>query len=191
MNGSFLRVILFILSSCLISSLNADSNNEPSKQAVICNGDYVLCNAAACQQIPGVENRALCTCSVWQGKNIGFSSCEQRKAQSGTYKQTQLYSTFSFGGMHYKYMQCPAGKPWTSCLDQRCYVDKNHPRKAYCNCEIKSGTPYVTFAGMCDSKRCEDSMWSGAKVKDNIELMALLAKGTGLKTPVKVSCPIK
>jgi len=144
------------------------------KNPVVCDSPYILCNAAACEQIPGIKDRALCHCTVWEGKNIGYSTCKQRKIIRQEDGQRKLLSTFSFGGMHYKYMQCPANNPWTNCLDQPCFIDKNDPRKAHCNCKIERGSSYVTFAGMCDSNNCKKSMWSGALEKDNKKFIHVL-----------------
>ncbi|QBR83428.1 hypothetical protein E3983_03030 [Legionella israelensis] len=159
-----------------------------SKEPVVCDSKYVLCNAAPCQAIPGMKDRALCTCSIWEGKNIGYSACEQRNPQTAPYQQTKLLSTFSFGGMHYKYIHCKAGTPWTNCLDQECFIDKNDPRRAHCNCKIEEGTAYVTFAGMCDINACDKSMWSGAKADDNLKFMNLLSKDMAYETPPMRAC---
>jgi hypothetical protein len=180
------RSFIFILCGLLSLSVNCQAREQ---QPIICSGKYALCSAAACQQIPGLKDRALCQCSLWQGKNIGFSSCEQRKPQKNSNEQVKLLSTFSFGGMHFKYMKCPKGNYWTSCLDQPCLADKNNLRKAHCNCKIESGTPYVTFAGMCDANNCNKSMWSGAKIEDNIKLMILLSKSMESKKPIQRACP--
>lgn len=157
-----------------------------AKQPIVCDGQYVLCNAAPCQQIPGMKDRALCECSLWKGTNVGYSTCQQRKPQAAPFQQTKLLSTFSLGGMHYKYMHCKAKTPWTNCLDQSCFVDKTDPRKAHCNCKIEQGTNFVTFAGMCDTSNCDKSMWSGALSQDNLKFIKLISEHTGLKkTPIQ------
>ncbi len=148
------------------------------KQPIICNNTYALCNAASCQPIPGLQAKVLCHCSIWQGKNIGFSECSARKEQQTPDGETALLSTFSFGGGHYKYMTCPADIPWANCLDHPCLVDKLSPdeRRAYCTCDLVRGQTYVTFAGKCNTTNCDKAIWSGATVEGNQQLMAELAK---------------
>ena len=177
------------ISLCLVLLFTlVSAGRAATLHPIVCDSPYALCNAAACQQIPNTKDRALCTCSMWEGKNIGFSSCKQRAKQATLHEQTKLLSTFSFGGMHYKYMTCPSGKPWTTCLDQSCLVDKNDPRRAYCNCKIQEGTPYVTFAGMCEKNACDKSMWSGAKVQDNLHFMKLLQEAMHVDKPLMEQC---
>jgi hypothetical protein len=166
------------------------SHAKSVKDAIVCDGHYVLCNAAPCQQIPGEKGRALCECSRWEGKNIGYSSCQQRQPQTGEYRQVKLLSTFSLGGMHYKYMTCNAGTPWTNCLDQECLVDKHEPRKAHCNCKIEHSTPYVTFAGSCDTAYCYASIWSAALPQDNLDFIKTISTAVGMQKPPTRACPL-
>ena len=168
----------------LATSISYAKSNRP----VICNNKYALCSAAPCIKIPGVKGKVLCHCSIWNGKNAGYSTCRQRRMKTGKYKQQHILSTFSFGGFHYKTITCPASSPWASCLDQPCIIDANHPRRAFCTCNIKYNTAFVTFAGECNLKNCSKSIWSGASEAGNATLVKALSKGMGLKKIPNRSC---
>lgn len=161
-----------------------------SSKPIVCNGTYALCSAASCHHIAGIKGKASCYCSIWNGKNIGYSTCKARQIKTGTDGEKLLLSTFSFGGKHYKYMICPKGTPWTSCLDQKCVIDKQSPnhRRAYCTCKIERNTPYATFAGNCKTKYCSKGMWSGASLTGNKTLMGILAKNIGYKNVANEAC---
>ena len=158
-----------------------------ASQPIVCDNQYALCNAAACQPIPGVKGKVLCRCSVWNGKNVGYSTCQQRQPQTQR-DQKAIVSTFSFGGSHYQSMNCPAGKPWASCLDQPCFIDSHHQRRAFCTCNIKYNSAYLTFAGGCDVKNCSKAIWSGATQAGNTVLVNALAKSIGLANINKTMC---
>lgn len=163
-----------------------------ARKPIVCTNTYALCNAAACHKIPGLINRVLCKCSIWHGKNIGYSSCQQRKPKMASLDTTKLISTFSFGGEHYKLMTCSHG-PWASCLDQPCYVDKHSPsqRRAYCNCLLKKPSQFVTYAGNCQTKYCRRAIWSGATITGNNILSQQLAKSLKQPQTLKNVCPKK
>lgn len=172
---------------CLFMLLggNAWANNH---KIIVCHNVYALCNAAECTPIAGIKNKALCSCSIWTGKNVGFSSCESRKLKANDYGDQQLRSTFSFGGYHFKVMKCDYAASWASCLDQPCLADKNNPRRAYCTCQIMSSQPFVTFGGECQKKQCNRVIWSGASEADNKLLMNVLIKEMDGTYPSEVFC---
>ncbi|RDI46095.1 hypothetical protein [Aquicella lusitana] len=167
-----------IIIGCLILILMIHTVNAADKQPVVCTNTYALCNAASCQSIPGMPDKVLCSCSIWKGKNIGFSTCEERKEKQTQDGETALVSTFSFGGSHYRYMTCPIGAPWATCLDKPCLINKQAPdtRKANCTCDVIRDQAFVTFAGECDTKNCTKTIWSGATIAGNQQLMRELTK---------------
>jgi len=113
-----------------------------------------------------------------EGKNIGFSTCEERKEKQTQNGEIALVSTFSFGGSHYRYMTCPIGAPWATCLDKPCLVSKQSPdaRRANCTCDVIRDKAFVTFAGECEAKNCTKAIWSGATITGNQQLIRELAK---------------
>lgn len=166
------------------SNITAIAAHRP----IICNNLYALCNAAACKKIPGIKGKVLCKCSVWRGKNIGYSSCRSRKPKRKPNGRTKLISTFSFGGGHYRYMACPRGV-WASCLDQPCLVAKQSAgRRAYCTCKLARRSKFVTFAGNCQTKYCSRAIWSGATISGNKKLSQRLAKHLGKPMPMLPIC---
>lgn len=177
---------VLLISLCLFISI---TSSHAAKKPIVCNNVYALCNAAACYQIPGIKNKAFCFCTVWKGKNVGYSSCAKRKPVKTPYDRTLLVSTFAFGGGHYKTNICPSGMPWASCLDQPCVRNVKNPRRAYCTCQILRNTPYLTFATRCKKKNCKQFIWSGASVSANTALVNALVKSLGYKKSPVQRCP--
>jgi hypothetical protein len=141
---------------CCMSGIIMAGPPSPIK----CSNTYALCSAASCQPIPGQDNKVLCHCSVWEGENAGFSSCEQRKPKVNKQGFKTLTSTFSLGGGHFQYMTCSAKSLWADCLDQPCLVDEklSDKRHAVCTCNLKFEPNWVTFAGECDTNKCSRSV---------------------------------
>ena len=185
MNTNY-NFIKYKLTLCCFLILFIPIGYSDNIKPTVCDDIYALCSSAPCQEIPDSDNRALCLCDVLNGKNLGFSTCKQREKQKASYDQVNILSTFSFGNMRNKYVTCPAGIPWTNCLDQGCIIDKNNPNKAHCNCKIEKGTSYVTFAGDCNISSCGKSMWSGAKINDNLNFIEYLNQSIGLKNPLSL-----
>ncbi|KTD61736.1 hypothetical protein [Legionella spiritensis] len=170
--------IIIMLTGILIVGQTIFAAQKP----IVCTNTYALCNAADCQPIPGMLDKVLCSCSIWKGKNVGFSTCADRKERKTRDSLTALVSTFSFGGGHYKYMTCPSGLPWANCLDHPCLVDDDSPdhRRANCTCDVVRNQGYVTFAGECKTENCSKGIWSGASINGNQQLMKELAKVPGM-----------
>lgn len=178
--------------ACLLILFMLTAHPVFAKQPIICKNKYALCNAAICQPIPGQADKVLCKCSIWKGKNIGFSSCKDRQEKETKDGDQAIVSTFSFGGNHYKYMSCPSGQPWANCLDHPCLIDKNEPdqRRAFCSCDLVREKAFVTFAGECETKHCSKAIWSGASIQGNQELMSYLSKALKIDTSQSI-CPSK
>lgn len=174
----------------LIVSLFISITYAVDKQPVICENTYALCNAAQCDTIPDQPDKVLCHCSVWTGKNAGYSACADRSVKKDADGNIKLVSTFSFGGEHYQSMTCPGNIAWATCLDQPCLRDAKEPRKADCTCKVvKSPNAFVTFAGECDAKRCSEQIWSGASTDGNTTLIKALAKAMGNVDLAATVCP--
>lgn len=205
-----MRIYRFLISLCLFVSTAVLANgvsttpmteppstsyqqSQPSmeQKPVVCENKYALCSAAACQPIPGQPGKVLCKCSVWDGKNVGYSQCMTRKPRNAAPGVKALISTFSFGGFHYKVLSCPSNVPWASCLDQPCLTDKNDPRFAYCTCKIVRGQPFVTFAGECQKASCDARVWSGATASGNRTLVQALTPYFDKRKVESINCPIQ
>ena len=166
-------------------------NSTYANQPIVCETNYALCSAAKCVQIPGVPGKVICRCSIWHGKNIGYSSCSERQGKKDQLNQTHLLSTFAFGGFHYRVNTCKVKQVWASCLDQPCIVDPSDSRRAYCTCKLMHSTPYVTFATDCQQKNCSKYIWSGATPEGNALLVKKLVKSIGLtQLPKTLNCNI-
>jgi len=153
-------VILFsIVGILLTANVFADNNHK----WLTCEGTYALCTSAPCIPDPNDPKKtAICQCDVEQGKNIGLSSCDDRQAKTKHNIQAIL-STYSFEqASSKKVMSCPAGNPWTDCMDQSCIVDPANPSKAICSCKIEHSGAFVTYGGGCDKNTCATGYWSGA-----------------------------
>ncbi len=183
-----LKLFLCLPAALFIFLFSLPAQATFHKSPRVCNNVYALCNAAACYQIPGAEKKVFCKCSIWKGKNVGYSSCSKRKPRKNSIGRMRLVSTFAFGGGHYKTNVCPSGTPWATCLDQPCIRSATNPRRAFCTCKIVRNTPYLTLATRCNKSNCSRFIWSGASVKGNTALVNALVKGSGLKKSPLQAC---
>jgi hypothetical protein len=159
--------------------------------AVVCNRPYALCDTSPCIPIPGMKNKAICFCSVFNGYSLGNKSCQARKPYKTKYNnELHMVSNYSFANMSvHKLMNCPSGTPWTFCLDKPCIVDPRNPYNTICTCDIVKTGRYVTFGGDCDTSTCGNTLYSGAAPdvmkSGDAQLMKVL---NILASPVSV-CP--
>ena len=206
--------ILILAGAVVYFSFAAASIAQSQPPPVLCNGQYALCTSAACVPdplLPGKE--AICSCEVRSGLNFGInSSCDDRRPrvvpasgkQSGdgdagageeTGQVVQLRSTYSFAQAPQKaVMLCPAGNPWTDCLDVKCTVDPANPLKAICACKMghveEPEADFVTYGGDCNTLTCQKYFWSAATTTAFEEGSLVMADALGLKeSPVKF-CPL-
>jgi hypothetical protein len=169
-----------VVVALLTFSMNAMAAS--SGEGYICKQRYALCTSAPCVQIPGSEDKALCSCDVEKGKSFGYSKCSSRGIKRGKHGEREILSTYSFAQAGEKsVLQCPAGIPWTSCLDMPCLVDPDNSKKANCTCKIVRKDSFVTYGGDCDSKNCNATMWSGASLQDYDYGSKVLMRDSGLK----------
>jgi len=178
----------YLITLCLVSVMFLFS--APS-EAVICKQPYALCDTSPCVPIPGMKNQAICLCSVFNGYSLGNKTCEQRKPYTTKYNNEQhLFSNYSFANMSVnKLMTCPAGTPWTFCLDKPCIVDPRNPNNAICTCDIVKTQTYVTFGGDCDTSTCGNTLYSAATPDVMKSGDAQLTKFLKLSTSPVVVCP--
>lgn len=174
----------------LIFSMSAMAGS--SGKGYICKQRYALCTSAPCVQIPGTEDEALCYCDVENGKSFGYSTCSSRRGKRGKHGEREMVSTYSFAQAGEKsVLQCPAGIPWTACLDMPCLVDPNDSKKANCTCKIVRKGSFVTYGGDCDRKNCDATMWSAASLQDYESGSKALMEDSGLKELPSKMCKTK
>lgn len=183
-----MRMIISSIAAVVLTfSLNAMAGS--SGEGNICKGRYALCTSAPCVQIPGSEDEALCSCDVEKGISFGYSKCSLRGIKRGKHGEREILSNYSLAQAGEKsVLQCPAGIPWTSCLDMPCLVDPNNSKKANCTCKIVRKDSFVTYGGDCDTKKCNVTMWSGAKLQDYDYGTKVLTRHMGLKQVPSKMC---
>ena len=159
-------------------------------QPQLCKGTYALCSAAKCIPDPADPSQAICFCEVLEGASVGFLPCEKLAKRTLAHGVVQLHSTYS--PMAYeqgmKAMTCPAGTPWTDCMDAVCTVDPQNPSKAVCICPVKRTEEWVTDGGGCDTSTCETGYWSGAPKATGRQVLDFFTKASGRTIAVK-TCP--
>jgi hypothetical protein len=175
-------ILTLVLSLVVFSNLNAETDKANSS-GTVCDNEYVLCTSAPCVPDPSnPDSKAICSCDVNKGKNFGMSQCGDRTTVTDTNGVTKALSTYSFAQASSKpVLSCPAGKPWTNCLDQPCIVDQMNPLKAICTCEIVRDLPFVTYGGECNVLTCDNAYWSAATSEAFRQGSLELAKSMGLE----------
>lgn len=183
-------LFIFALSAAIILSLDTTAQADKGS-GIVCSNKYVLCTSAPCVPDPSnLGSKAICKCDVNSGKNYGMSPCDARTPATDSTGVTKALSTYSFVQAPYKpVLTCPAGKPWTDCLDQPCIVDPMNPLKAICTCKIKREEPYVTYGGGCNVLSCDNAYWSGATLEAFNQGSIELVKAMGLKSVPTKFCP--
>jgi hypothetical protein len=78
-------------------------------------------------------------------------------------------------------LKCPAGTPWTWCLNKPCTVDPANPNKAICGCDVLRSGEWITAGGNCNVTTCKTSYWSGAPLSDFKDGTDFLVKQLKLK----------
>lgn len=167
----------------------ACSFKESLQKNHLCEQPFALCTSAVCVPSPEDSEKAVCFCDVENGPSMGTKPCGDLKPSKDKNGITTLYSAYSLKQFEqgYKGMKCPAGTPWTWCLNKSCTVDPSNPKKAICVCDVIRGKEeWMTLGGNCNTSTCETGYWSGATLKDVDEGSAFLIKMLGLeKSPVR------
>lgn len=151
---------------------------------ITCNGEYALCSQVVCKVTnygesaashdskPSEIGRALCSCPVYVGRNLGGTQCHQRREAT---RNDEVYSDYS--PIHLlgskpadtQIQQAVSAKifdpgyvcqipedqefHYADCMDIKCKKDPSNPEKALCNCPIyqnkKSGGAFMMEASSC------------------------------------------
>ena len=157
----------------------------------VCDQGYALCTSAPCIPDPtDPDKKAICTCEATAGKSFGTKECSQRKPSTDANGVTKITSNYSFAQAPMKpVLICPAGKPWTDCLDSPCIVDPMNPVRAICTCDIMRSDVFVTLGGGCNTETCGTAYWSGATLGMIDSGTAVLVKEMGMEKSPLTYCP--
>lgn len=183
-----MKKLIYILPvlAVLLAAVSFDQASNSGNQ--LCKHEFALCTSALCVPQPGDPTKAICFCVVKEGMSMATEACDKLKPSTDANGIRTVYSTFALDQFQEgkKGMKCPAGTPWTWCLNKRCTVDPSDPKKAICVCDVKRTEDWMTLGGNCDTSTCKTGYWSGAAMNDFNVGNVFLAKAQGLKeSPVK------
>ena len=116
-----------------------------------------------------------CKCDVKTGLSIGKTACHAEvESPEGAQIISRYYPVKS-------YAVCTDDRPWASCFDMPCIVDKNDPGKATCACQVVAGQgPYVMITKTYTASTCTTGLYSSATV-DELKRTTDFLKTTKLK----------
>lgn len=142
----------------------------------VCKSKYALCTTAKCN--PGKEGSSTveCSCEVRTGYSVGSSPCQEpTKTRAGEQIRSRYYPIKS-------YARCANNRPWATCYDKECVVDKDDPSKATCKCSVKEGEgDWVMVTDTYTAETCTTGLYSSATVNDLEEVTDFLKGQKDLK----------
>jgi hypothetical protein len=156
--------VLPLLAALVVACGVAKSKGD---ELYLCKQEYALCTSARCIPDPLNPKVAICFCDVEEGYSMASVPCEKTAPANENGIKT-VTSAFSLEQLKSgkQVMTCPAGTPWTWCLDKKCTVDPTDPKKAICICDVVRQDEWITFGGDCDTSTCETGYWSAARIPD-------------------------
>lgn len=184
MARTLLLVSLFLIT--VVSIAAADTG-----KGFVCEQGYALCTSAPCIPDPrDPDKKAICSCDAMEGKSFGMKECSQRKPSTDANGVTMVTSSYSFAQAPTNpILVCPAGRPWTNCLDSPCIVDPMDPLHGICTCDIVRTDAFVTYGGACNTLTCDTAYWSGATFSMIDSGTAVLLKEMGIEKSPLTYCP--
>lgn len=189
-----MKILSYIIPFAAVIVIASGYNNAGGGQMLhLCKHQYALCTSALCVPEPGDPTKAICFCDVEEGPNMSTVPCDGLEPSTNANGIRTVYSTFSLvqfqaGKLS---MKCPAGTPWTWCLNKRCTVDPSNAKKAICVCDVKRTDEWTTLGGNCDTSTCETGYWSGAALKDFEGSYNYMIDALGLEKSSAKWCPTK
>jgi len=150
----------------------------------VCKGTFALCTTAKCAPFPGQEGIVSCECDVRTGYSAGHQSCRDAEATNPGQLMSRYYPV--------KYhVICSNSRPWASCLDKPCTVEKGNPSRASCACSLmKDQGDYVIVTETYADSTCTTGIISSATVKDSAQITDFLKTQGNLKPfPIKIVNP--
>ena len=156
----------------------------------LCQQQFALCTSAPCIPVPGNSKVAICTCNIEEGPNLATVACDTVKPSTDSNGIRTVYSQFALKqfAQGKNTLKCPAGTPWTWCLNKPCTVDPANPKKAICACDIVRTGEWITAGGNCNAATCKTAYWSGAPVSDFNDGVDFLLKSTKRQKSPVVYC---
>ena len=149
----------------------------------VCKSTFALCTIAPCDPIPGNGKEVACHCTVNTGYSAGQQSCQGvEQTPEGARLRSRYYPVKS-------YAVCSNSRPWASCLDKPCTIDKNNPEAATCTCDaVKNLGDYIIVTSTDTPATCTTGVISSATVQQSNQLTDFLkTKASPLKPfPIQV-----
>ena len=176
--------------SAVVAALTAAFAATQSVRAenYLCRQQFALCTSAPCIPEPGNPKVAMCSCDVEDGPNLASVACDTVKPSTDANGVRTVYSQFALKQWQQgkKTLTCPAGTPWTWCLNKPCTVDPANPNKAMCACDVVREGEWITAGGNCNTGTCNTAYWSAAPADAFSDGTNFLLKSLNIKTsPVK------
>ena len=134
----------------------------------VCKGTFALCTTATCTPVAGKEGTVSCGCEVKGGYSAGHESC-QKAEQVGAGQLMSRYYPVKYHAI------CSNNRPWATCLDKPCTVDKDNPSKATCSCSlVQNAGDYVVVTPNYDQSTCTTGIVSSATVQQSAQITDFL-----------------
>jgi hypothetical protein len=156
-----------ILAAAAVLAFSCHSQSARAEN-YLCRQQFALCTSAPCIPEPGNAKVAICTCDVQEGPSLATVACDTVKPGTDANGVRTVYSQFALTQFQRgkKGLRCPAGTPWTWCLNKPCTVDPGNPKKAICACDVVRTGEWMTAGGRCNTATCKTAYWSGAPLSD-------------------------
>jgi hypothetical protein len=180
MRAKIVWTVLFVAVCLSTSALQA------ADDFTVCKGTFALCTTAKCTPVPGKEGTVSCGCEVKTGYSAGHESCEKAKEVGAGQLMSRYYPV--------KYhVNCSNSRPWATCLDKPCTVDKDNPSKATCACSlVQNQGDYVVVTSKYETSTCTTGIVSSATVQQSEQITDFLKTQPDLPPfPIQVMNPTK
>jgi len=179
--------------SVVVAALTAVFAHLRSARAenYLCRQQFALCTSAPCIPQPGNSKVAMCSCDVEDGPNLATVACDTVKPSTDANGIRTVYSQFALKQWQQgkKTLTCPAGTPWTWCLNKPCTVDPANPKKAMCACDVVREGEWITAGGNCNTATCNTAYWSAAPADAFSDGTNFLLKSLNIKKSPVRACP--
>jgi hypothetical protein len=98
---------------------------------------------------------------VKTGLSVGKTPCHSKvESPEGTQIISRYYPVKT-------YAVCTNDRPWASCFDMPCIVDKKDPSKATCACQVVAGEgPYLMITESYNASTGTTGLYSSATVEE-------------------------
>jgi hypothetical protein len=187
-----MKVAKFTALSVVAAALAAAFGATHSARAEnhLCRQQFALCTSAPCIPEPGNPKVAMCSCDVEDGTNLATVACDTVKPNTDANGVRTVYSQFALKQWQQgkRTLTCPAGTPWTWCLNKPCTVDPANPKKAMCACDVVRTGEWITAGGNCNTATCNTAYWSGAASDAFLDGIDFMLKSLNIKKSPVQAC---